>query len=582
MQTIKRLIAYAPERKVFLVLALVISGIATVLSFVPYWLLWQLLREATGAMRSDTMWVLAWSVAASTCVYALVYMAALLCSHVFAFRLETNLKARGLEALLQASFSFFDTNPSGRTRKIIDDNTSQTHTIVAHILPDSINALVFPICLLVLAFMNDVLIGGIMVGAILISAVCFKFMYGEGSAAMMAEYLASLENINSETVEYVRGIQVIKVFNAAVESFERLHHAIVHYADVVNRQCQSCRVPFNCFQALMLCLGAFVIPVAFIRAQGGTPIPHVVSDSVYFLTFVTLLLNAFMKIMFFQKNEASAKDALDKLENLFNRMQEHQLPSGTVTTMSDDSIDFCNVSFAYEGGAPILSDFSLSLEGGKHYALVGPSGGGKSTIAKLISGFYPPTSGEVRIGGVGLANYAQDTLHKSIAFVFQHAQLFNRSIFDNVLIGRPDATHDEVMQALSLACCDDILNKFPERERTVIGAQGVHLSGGETQRIAVARALLKDAAIVVLDEASAAADPENEYEMQQAFASLMKNKTVIMIAHRLSSIRDVDEILFVEEGRVVERGSHDELVAAQGRYWDFLNLYRNTTHWRLP
>ena len=575
MDIFKRLFSYAEERKAYMVLAMILSGLATILSFVPYYFLWQMLSEITMNADGERISNLSYLIFGSTILYTVTYLCAMLCSHLFAFRIETNMRKKGLNALLNASFSFFDMHPSGKTRKIIDDNSSNTHTIVAHILPDSVNAVLFPICLVVLSFMVNIYVGLLIIAAIIFALICFKFMYSDQET--MKEYMGALEDINSETVEYVRGIQVIKIFDMLVESFDKLYKSIITYSEVVNRQCQMFKRPYVLFQTVMLCLAAMIIPIAFKLLPNAQNSGEIVSLVVFFASFSGLLMGAFMKVMFFSKNFQLGEDAINKLEGLFKEMDKNKLTHGDVSEMTSYDISFDKVTFCYEEGINVLENLSIELPAGKRYALVGSSGGGKSTIAKLISGFYPLSSGEIKIGAKDISN----VLEKNIAFVFQNAKLFKTSIYENVLIGNPESSHEEVMKALELAMCGSILDKFESRENTVIGAKGVYLSGGETQRIAIARAILKNAPIIIFDEASAASDPENEYEMQQAFTELMRGKTVIMIAHRLSSIRDVDEILVIENGKVVERGSHYELISREGKYRKLQELYSKANEWRL-
>lgn len=581
MDILRNLLAYAPEKRRWMISSLILSGLATIMLFIPYYYFWLILSEMLGQSRPELIQLYAVSVLGWTVVYSLTYFFSLICSHVFAFRIETNMKKRGVQALLNASFSFFDKESSGRVRKIIDDNTQNTHMIIAHILPDSVNALLFPLILLVMAFSLRISLGFFLLGAIVFAILCFVGMFGRSSEQMMKDYLGALEQINSETVEYVRGIQVIKIFNTAVNSFERLHKAILHYSSVVNQQCQQCRLPYTLMQSGLMSLGMLFVPLSLYWIHRGDSINSVVVSTAFMLSFSVLLLMAFMQIMMFKQNFLLAKDAVDKLEDIFGQMEENKLPSGKLKELSNADIVLKNVSFAYDKENKIIENLSLTLPAGKVYALVGSSGGGKSTLAKIISGFYPPTEGQICLGDTPLNDYSQQARSQGIAFVFQHAKLFHSSIYENVLIGRPQASREEVMQALHDAMCDDILDKFEEREHTVIGSEGVYLSGGEVQRISVARALLKDAPIVVLDEAAAASDPENEYEMQRAFKSLMRNKTVIMIAHRLSSIRGAHEILLIEEGKVSERGTHDELMQQQGRYAHLTRLYEEAQQWRL-
>lgn len=579
MEIFKKLFGYSKEKKVFMILSLFLSGLSTILTFIPYYYFWKLLIEITGKANINEIRKISFIIITTTILYVTTYVLSLVCSHIFAFRLETNIRKKGLSKLLNASFSFFDTNLSGRTRKIIDDNATNTHTVIAHILPDSVNAILFPICLLVLSFIANIYIGILVVVAIVFSLICFKYMYSDNN--MMKDYMEALEDINSETVEYVRGIQVIKVFGLELSSFKKLHKSIVRYSEVVNKQCQDCKIPFVMFQTGMMSFGSLIILIAFNKINLNASVGEVLSLVVFFMTFSGLLNSAFMKIMFFSKHFSVAKDAIDKLEDIFNRMDKNKLSSGNVSEMRNYNIEFKDVSFKYEDGISILNNFNLKLDENKKYALVGDSGSGKSTIAKLISGFYPVISGEVKIGDINIKNYKSEVLEKNIAFVFQNSKLFKLSIFENVKIGNPNASYEEVMKALELAMCNNIIEKFKDRENTVIGTKGVYLSGGEIQRIAIARAILKNAPIIILDEASAASDPENEYEIQKAFSKLMENKTVIMIAHRLSTIREVDEIIVVENGEVVERGTHSELMNFESKYKISQELFNRANEWRI-
>ena len=578
MDIFKKLFKFAKEKTAFMVMAMILSGIATILSLIPYYFFLQLLREVNSGADIGEIQHTVITIFELTVGYAITYFLALACSHIFAFRIETNMKKAGIYHLLSASFSFFDMNPSGKTRKIIDDNSGNTHTVIAHMLPDTVNAVIFPIGFLALAFYVNVYAGLIIVAAIVLALVCFKMMYEDPK--MMAEYMAALEDINSETVEYVRGIQIVKIYDMVVNSFEKLHKAIVRYSTVVNRSSQNSRIPYTAFQVIMAVFPATIIFLAF-KMIGHTNQVEIASLVVFFVAFAVLLNNAFMKIMFFSRNYQQAADAVTKLDSLFDDMEKHRLKNGNIAEFAGYDIELENVSFEYEEGVHVLENLNLKLESGKTYALVGESGGGKSTIAKLISGFYPVSGGSLKIGGVDITEYTLHAVEKNIAFVFQNSKLFKTSIYENVKIGNPGASREEVMQALEHAMCNSILDKFESRENTIIGAKGVHLSGGEVQRIAIARAILKNAPIIIMDEASAASDPENEYEMQQAFKKLMKGKTVIMIAHRLSSIRDVDEILVVEGGKIIERGSHAELVEKAGRYLYFQNLFSKANDWRL-
>ncbi|HEO3703783.1 TPA: ABC transporter ATP-binding protein [Streptococcus agalactiae] len=548
MDVLRRLYKFAPEKKVYSYASLVLSAIATIFSVVSYFYLWKFLNELLVLKNLESankyaLWIFMFLV-----LQTLVYFLSLYCSHMFAFRVERNLKIEGLNNLLKASFSFFDTNPSGKTRQIIDDNASETHSILAHMQPDMVNAMVYPVILLVVSFLVSISFGIVMVVSLVLGVFLITKMFGNQN--FLQKYMASNEDMSSEIVEYIRGVKVIKIFNIGIEKFRSLHKTIITSSELGYAYAISCR-KWKVFY-----------------------------DS-FFTAFIELLYNTFNKVMFLGQNKAKAKNSIDKLEEIFNKMQVKKLDSGLSDEIQNFDIEFEKVSFKYEGNTPyVLKDLSFKLDSGKSYALIGSSGSGKSTIAKLISGFYDVDSGVIKIGGRDIKEYSRETIASSIAFVFQNAKLFKMSIYDNVRIGNLDATYEEIMQALEKARCNEILDKFELRENTMIGAEGVYLSGGETQRIVIARAILKNSPIIILDEASAAADPENEYELQMAFTQLIKNKTVIMIAHRLSAIKNMDEIIVVENGQIIERGSSKLLLEDKSsKYSYFMNMYIRANDW---
>lgn len=510
--------------------------------------------------------------------YALIYFFGSMATHLIAFRLEANLKKAGMDALLEAPSTFFDKYPSGKIRKMLDDNTALTHTSVAHLLPDMAAAFLVPCFGLILAGMIDWRLCVFMVLTIVIGGLIGSKMMGEST--FMGEYMQAQEAMGAHAVEYVRNMGVVKIFNANVKSMKNFYDSIASYADKVLAYSMSCRLPYVTFQTFFNSVYLLLIPLAFFFLARGEDPELYLTKAVFYVLFCDIIFVAFMKIMYVGMHSYLASSSIDKIESLIKEMQTGKLASGSVDQAKDCAIDFKHVSFAYEKDK-VLEDLSFHLDGGKTYALVGSSGGGKSTLAKLIAGFYPVQEGEILIGGMALSDYSELARSQMLAMVFQNAKLFKTTIYDNVKIGNPAASRDEVMEALKLARCEEILDKFPDRENTLIGSKGVHLSGGEIQRIAIARAILKNAPIIILDEASAAADPENEYEIQQAFSNLMKGKTVIMIAHRLSSIRQADEILVVDEGKIIERGSHQALMERNGRYAYLQGLYAQANDWRV-
>lgn len=578
LQVYKKLISYVPEKRQLLYFTIFFSVLSAFLQMSAYYYLYQFLSaliiEGSRASILDRAIIVALLFFGG----GLCYFCSLMISHLFAFRLETNLRKYGIDGLSAASFSFYDKNSSGKTRKLIDDNAAQTHMAVAHLIPDNTGAIIMPLLILIVSFLISWRIGLVLVVLSIISMFLMKAMMGE--AAFMKIYQESLEKMSAETVEYIRGMQIVKIFGVDVRSFKALNDAIKTYARYAYQYSMSCRRPYVLFQELFFSLIAIVVPLILLFIDLSSNPLQLAVELVMLFFLSGVLFSFIMKVMYLSMHMFMAKDAVDKLEALYADMQRDNLKFGEVSDFPSYDIEFDQVSFGYTD-LMILENLSFKLEEGKSYALVGASGSGKSTIAKLISGFYKVNGGEVRIGGIGLGQYSREAIIKNIAFVFQDAKLFKKSIYENVAVAKKGATREEVMEALHLAGCDSIIEKFKDGENTIIGSEGVYLSGGEKQRMAIARAILKNAKIIIFDEASAAVDPENEHELQKAFSNLMKGKTVIMIAHRLSSIKNVGEILVLDQGKIVERGSDSELMKAGGVYKNLQELYGRANDWRV-
>ncbi|MBF1203684.1 MAG: ABC transporter ATP-binding protein [Fusobacterium periodonticum] len=578
MDIYKKLFKYVPDKKYLIYSGIFMSMISSALSILPYWFLYKFLNEFILMKNFEQAQYYAFIIFIIMVLQSLIYIFAAWLTHLFAFRLESNLRKKGIEHLMNASFYFFDVNQSGRIRKIIDDNATDTHMIVAHLIPDITLALITPILLFVIMFSVDIYLGIATVILTILSAIFTVLMYGD--IKFMDKYNKSLERVNSESVEYVRGMQVLKIFKASIFSFKSFYDSIIDYSKSAYEYSKSCKNPFVIFQIILLGAGAYIIPFAIMISKGTQNNLEVMIKLIFFTCFIGTLFSCYMRIMYLGMHQYMASQAVDKLETLFGEMEENGIKYGTDTYFKDYNIEFKNVSFKYDDKF-ILENLSFKLNENKTYALVGSSGGGKSTIAKLISGFYKIDEGEILIGDKNITNYSRESLMNNISFVFQNSKLFKTTIFENVKIGNENASYEEVMKALKMARCDDILDKFKTRENTIIGSKGVYLSGGEIQRIAIARAILKDAKIIILDEASAASDPENEHEIQLAFSNLIKEKTVIIIAHRLSSIKNVDEILVVDKGQIVERGTDTELLKNNGRYKFLQDLFSQANEWRI-
>ena len=573
----KKILSYVPKERYLAYIGILLSMLSVVFKVWGYYYLSKFLIEIIVYNNIENAKYYGFCIVGLLIIGITLYGIAGLVTHVLGFRLETNLRKYGIEGLSKASFSFFDTHPSGKTRKIIDDNATDTHMIVAHLIPDNAGAILMPILLLVLGFFVSLKVGIILIILSIVGGISLSMMTGEKE--FMKIYQESLETLSSETVEYVRGIQVIKIFGISVESFKALNTAIKNYSKYSLEYAMSCKRGFVGFQWFFFSFIAMVIPILLLFYNIEDP-KMLAVELIMVLFLSGALFVSLMAIMYVSMYAFMGQSVVEKLESIFEEMNSNKLTFGSNEEFKNYNITFENVSFGYTD-KKIINDLSFSLEENKSYALVGSSGSGKSTIAKLISGFYKVDSGVIKIGNRSISSYSEEALINNIAFVFQNVKLFKTSIYDNVKIGKADASYEEVMTAMNLAGCNSILDKFSEREQTQIGTKGVYLSGGEKQRIAIARAILKDAKIIIMDEASAAVDPENEYELQRAFSNLIKDKTVIMIAHRLPSIRNVDEILVMDNGEIIERGTDRELMALDGEYKKLQSLYNKANEWRV-
>ncbi|NMW85074.1 ABC transporter ATP-binding protein [Peptoniphilus sp. AGMB00490] len=580
MKLYKKLFSYMPERKMHGFLSVILTMAGIIMQFTAYYLIWLLLKDVFLGESLEEALKIATIILLLFVSHGLLYLAGTWMSHLAGFRLETRLREKGIRHLLEASNTFFDVHNSGKVRKIIDNNVEQTHMIVAHLIPDQTAAILTPLLMLALVFTLDIYLGIFFVIIVFISLIIMKKMMGE--TQFMDAYMKKLDELNAGAVEYVRSMPVVKIFNAPVIGFKKLYDSIMEYKEMVYKYSMSCRIPYVAFQWI---LNIFIVSPVFIAlfmvSRGDSP--ALWSAKVLFFTlFMGLFFSNTMKIMYVSMYQFQANMAVDNLENLFKEMEQKKINFGQDREMETTDIEFRNVDFSYDGENKILENFSLKLSENKVYALVGSSGSGKSTIAKLISGLYPVDSGEIRIGDKNISSYEKEYLMNNIGIVFQNPKLFNGvTIFDNVKLARENASDEEVYDALKKARCNEFIDKFKDGYKAVIGAEGINLSGGEIQRVSIARIFLKNPKIIILDEASAAADPENEYELLLAFSELIKNRTTIMIAHRLSSVRGVDEILVVEKGKIIERGNHKELMERETRYRAFVDLYESANEWEV-
>ncbi|MGL6199161.1 MAG: ABC transporter ATP-binding protein [Lachnospiraceae bacterium] len=581
----KRLLEFTGNKRGLLTLARVLSGISAIFILGPYLCVYFVARDLVSIFAGnalDTQSLIKWGLLALVLelVGLALYFAALLCSHVVAFHTEKNLKMAALSHLAQMPMGYFDANPSGKLRKIIDDNSFQTETFIAHQLPDLVGAQTTMIASVVLMLIFDWRIGVPLLLLFVIGFILQGSLNGKDGQKFMRQYQDSLEMMNHEAVEYIRGISVVKVFGQTVQSFTKFNSAIKSYRDYALAYTMSCRKGMTAFNSIINSSFLVLVPAALIIGLVSSDLIGFMQSYLFYLIFSPACAVMLNKIMYMTSYKMQAEESMRRIDTILT--VETQVETTTPKTTENNDVTFENVTFAYENtNHPAVSHLRFTAKAGATTALVGHSGSGKSTTASLIPRFYDVQEGVIKIGDVDIRDLSHEDLMKKVAFVFQDPKLFKDTLLENIRAGRPSATREEVLQAAHLAQCDDILEKFPQGIDTVYGSKGVYLSGGETQRIAIARAILKDAPIVVLDEATAYADPENEFQIQQAFEGLVKDKTVIMIAHRLSTIQDAEQILVMKQGEVVESGSHDILVKQNGEYARMWDNYSKSTQWHI-
>ena len=579
---LSRLLTIAGSYRYLTYASWILSAISALIALVPYYFIWQVMREvlevAPDFSRAQNLTYNGWMAVMFAVIAVLVYIAGLMCSHLGAFRIATNLRLQSMNHIVKLPLGFAEHFGSGKLRKIVNESSAATETYLAHQLPDRANALATPCGLLVLLFVFDWRLGLLSLAPVLLGFLIMMAMTGKEMQQKMKEYQNALDDMSNEAVEYVRGIPVVKTFGQTIFSFKKFKDSIDRYKVWVIAYTKQLRTPMMFYTAAINGVFVFLIAGALLFTQDQVTTEFLL-NLVFYIIITPIISVTLTRIMFQSENAMIVDDALQRIDSVLNLepLKETAHPMHP----KDGSVELEQVHFSYNGEKDVLNGISISIPAGQTVAFVGPSGGGKTTLANLISRFFDPQSGTVRVGGVDVRDIPKEELMNTVSFVFQNSRLIKASIFENVRLGKPEATREEVMAALKNAQCDDILEKLPDGMETVIGTKGVYLSGGEQQRIAIARVMLKNTPIIILDEATAFADPDNETRVQAAFSKLSQGKTVIMIAHRLSTVAGADRIYVVKDGQIAESGSSRELMERGGLFARMWQNYQTSIQWKV-
>jgi ATP-binding cassette subfamily B protein len=583
MGTLSRFQRYSVGRKYMLPTSMTLSAISSVMSILPLIFIWLIVKEfldsPSGASQSLIETYAWWAVITAVGAIA-IYFLGLCLSHLLAFRVEVEMRRQAMRKISSLPLGFFESNTVGRIRKIIDDNAGTTHLFLAHQMPDLAASVILPVTALILIFIFDWRLGLACMVPIIGAFGIMSFMVGKRGRYFLKTYMDSLEDMNTEAVEYVRGIPVVKVFQQTVYSFKNFQKSIARYKEMVTNYSRSWENPMSIYMVVIHAFTYILIPVAILLIGNSTGYANIIVDLLFYILITPVFASSIMKSMYIRQAIGQAEEAINRIEALTD---VEPLPvSSDPKTIEGNEIRFENVSFSYPGTRDKAIDgISFTVPKGRTFALVGPSGSGKTTIARLVPRFWDTDEGRVLIGGSDVKEIDPEELMRNVSFVFQNTSLFKTTLLENIIYGNPDATPEQIGRALEQAQCREIIDRLPKGLDTRIGTDGTYLSGGEQQRIVLARAILKDAPIVVMDEATAFADPENEYLIQKALRKLTEGKTVIMIAHRLTSVVDADQILVMENGRIAERGEHHELIRRNGVYARMWNEFQRSIQWTI-
>ena len=582
----KRLFEYADNYKYLTIASWVLATVSAFIALVPFYYIWRLIKEVIRVSpdfdRAQNLSAYGWCAVGSAVLAMLIYMGGLICSHLAAFHVQATMRSRLMRHIMSLPLGSMDEDGSGKVRKIINESSAATETYLAHQLPDKCVATATPIGLVVLLLVFDWRLGLLSLIPVVLGFAIMSTMMGANMKKKMEEYQNALEEMSSEAVEYVRGIPVVKTFGQSVFSFKRFRDSIKKYEKWTIAYTKDLRVPMMGLTTAINSVFAILIAATFWLGgvKSGSVDGTFLLNLMFYIIITPIITVTMTKMMYAGENVMIVEDALNRIDGL---LEKKPLPQSVNPEKPQDaSISFKNVSYRYDGASDdAIHNISLDIKSGEHIAFVGPSGGGKSTLAKLIARFADVNSGFIEIGGVNVKNIKASDLMNTVSFVFQDSKLLKMSIFDNVRMGNKNAMREEVIEALHNAQCDDIIEKLPGGIDTVIGSKGTYLSGGETQRIAIARAMLKNAPILILDEATAFADPDNGAKVQAAFSKLSEGKTVIMIAHRLSSVTEVDRIYVLKNGQICQSGTHENLLSQDGLYAHMWKEFNKSVIWKV-
>lgn len=580
---LSKLMGYAGNFRFLTYASWILSGVSAAFALIPFYFLWRIIKEVLTVMpdfsKAAGLIHNGWMAVLFAALSLVIYICALMCSHLAAFRVQANLRKAMLHHVITLPLGTLEKEGSGKVRKTIQECSGATETFLAHQLPDMVGAYVTPLGLVVLLFAFDWRFGLICLIPIVLSfVVMMVFMTGPTLKVKMQEYQNALEDMSNEAVEYVRGVPVVKTFGQTVYSFEKFKKSIDRYSEWAISYTKSMRIPMCLLTILINGIFAFILAAGIWFTKGGIS-TTLVLNILFYIILTPILTVTMTKIMFQSENNMLLEDAMKRMDNILSL--EPLKETQNAKNPKENSVELRHVSYSYDERTQALKDISLSIKGGQTVAFVGPSGSGKTTLANVISRFFDVKEGEVLIGGVNVKDISKEKLMETVSFVFQNSRLIKGTILDNVKLGKPDAAEEEVMTALRQAQCMDIVEKMPDGVHTVIGTNGVYLSGGEGQRIAIARAILKNAPIIILDEATAFADPDNEVRIQAAFKELAKDRTVIMIAHRLSTVTSADCIYVLKDGSIAEHGTDSELKNKGGIYAEMMKNYISSVNWKV-